>query len=124
MKSYKLNQYLKKISNIDRINRKSFVFLGNGFITFHLILNILFYICAFILPAISFIDCENGFSIFNMLGMTVYMLMIFMIDLILLNQYIFNYFDEIQFKKQLSNLEWILELIIVLIKCAYELIMT
>jgi len=115
---------LKKISKIHRINRKSSLFLGNGFVSFHLILNSLFYVCAFVLPAISFIDCQNGFSIFSMLAMAVYMLMIFIVDLIILNQYVHTYFDEISFRKKLSSYEWILELLMVLSKCLYELVMT
>ena len=56
--------------------------------------------------------------------MAVYMLIIFIVDLIILNQYVHTYFDEISFRKKLSSYEWILELLMVLSKCLYELIMT
>jgi hypothetical protein len=75
-------------SQVKRVNRKSRVFISDNFLKFHLVQNLLFYIVLFTIPAMSVINCTEGHSQLSYFVIGVFLLSVFIVDLVNLRYHI------------------------------------
>jgi len=75
-------------STVKRINRKSRVFIGDSFLKFHLMENLIFYLVLFTVPAMSVVDCVQGHSSLSYFAIGAYMMSVLVIDIVNLRYHI------------------------------------
>ena len=98
-------------STVKRINRKSRVFIGDSFLKFHLMENLIFYLVLFTVPAMSVVDCVQGHSSLSYFAIGAYMMSVLVIDIVNLRYHISKELLKLELtsfygKKQAQQQKW------------------
>ena len=78
----------KRKSTVHMVNRKSQAYIGDRFLKFHLLQNLMFYGVLFSIPSVSVVDCRIGHSFFSYLAIGAFMLIVLAVDATNLRQHI------------------------------------
>ena len=83
-----LKKKSKRNAQVRKANRKSGVFVGDSFLKFHLLQQIIFYTVLFTVPSISVMGCTNGHSVLSYIAIACYLASVFIVDFVNLRYHI------------------------------------